>query len=136
MTAIRKNTGFGKQTIQNKSKLARKNTSVRQILLQKLDSSFRGIFVRGFHDNLHLVVIVKPIWIGTNRQTSVFKPDKNIDIHYSELQLLYYRSVVEWIEHLLLKRWIRVRFPVGSNQRLKRRFTTSLLDVQQLKGEC
>ena len=41
------------------------------------------------------------------------------------------------MERLLLKRWTRVRFPVRSNLRLlKLGFAASLLDVQQLKGQC
>ena len=47
------------------------------------------------------------------------------------------RSVVEWIERLLLKRYTLVRFPVGSNQRLQKLvFTASLLVVQPIKGQC
>ena len=42
-----------------------------------------------------------------------------------------------WIERLQLQRQTRVRFPVGSNQRLQKlAFTASLLDIQQLKGQC
>ena len=46
-------------------------------------------------------------------------------------------SVIEWINYLLLKRWTLVRFPIESNQRLKKLvFTNSLLNVQQLKEQC
>ena len=45
--------------------------------------------------------------------------------------------MVEWLERLLLKRYTRVQFPVGSNEILQKvMFTAFMLDVQHLKGQC
>ena len=52
--------------------------------------------------------------------------------HYKiKIFFVWVLSVVEWIEHLLLKRKTWFRFPVGSNQKLgKLVFVTAfLLDV-------
>ena len=57
----------------------------------------------------------------------------NVDYSYNSKDLDN-RSVVELNGRLLLKRLTLVRFPFGSNQRLKKLvFATSMLVVPQLK---
>ena len=67
----------------------------------------------------------------------VFNLENNNEEKTANLDFMLKWYFNAYIERLQLKRWTRVRFPIGSIQRvLKLVLRASLLDVQQLKGPC